>query len=198
METFVSIHSTGHRRSLSLAFIFPTFDFCTRPLMRWFPFVILAYLFVAVQFSLGGALGWGEVTPNLILLFLLFIGLHAPTDAALVAGFTLGLLHDIIASHGIGTYTLAYPLIAVMTVQLRGAMYADHAVTHVAVTLLQGTALTIYLWVRQWIRALYFTEEPTISFKSRMLGVLVTGALAMPAIWALRKVRRSFAFEKNG
>lgn len=165
--------------------------------MRWFPFAILAYLFVAVQFSLGGIVGWGEVTPNLVLLLLIFIGLHAPSDPAIVAGFVLGFAHDVIsgASLGIGTYSLAYPLLAMIAVQLRGAMYADHAVTHVAQSLLFGVLLTLYLLTRQFVRGWYFTEEPSVHLKPRLLSVLATAALSIPVIWMLRKIRRSFAFE---
>lgn len=165
--------------------------------MRSIPFIILAYLVVATQFALANTLGWGEATPNLVLLLVIFIGLHAPTEPALVAGFVLGLMHDVITSHGIGAYTLAYPLIAALTVQLRSAMYADHLVTHVAMPLLLGLGLTIYLWVRQMIRGWFFVEEPTITFSRRMLEVLATAALAIPAIWLLRKTRRAFAFENS-
>ena len=166
--------------------------------MRWLPFVILAYLFVSMQFVLGSAIGWGESLPNVVLLLVLFIALHALSDTAIAAGFVLGLGHDIIAgaSMGFGTYTLIYPLLAAMAVQLRGTMYPDHAVTHVAITLLTGSLLTIYLWLRQIIRAIYFTEPTSVTLKSRFLGVLVTAALAIPVIWMLRKIRRSFAFEK--
>ena len=36
--------------------------------MRWFPFFIFAYVLVSLQFALGGILGWGEKTPNLVLI----------------------------------------------------------------------------------------------------------------------------------
>ena len=147
--------------------------------MRWFPFLILAYLFVAVQFALGGILQWHEKTPNLVLLLVIFIGLHAPTEPAMIAGFVLGLMHDVVASHGIGTYTLAYTFVALLAVQLRGVMYADHLVTHVMMTLLLATAVVLYLVFRAWVRHFYY-DEPGISFGPRMMSVLATAAIHDP------------------
>ena len=166
--------------------------------MRWFPFFVLAYLFVAVQFSLGGVLGWGEVTPDLVLLLVIFIGMHASMEPALIAAFMLGLMHDVIASHGMGTYALGYTIIAAFAVQLRGIMYSDHLVTHVMMPLMLGSVLLIYLLVRQSVRNFYFVPEYNISLRPRLMSVLITTALAVPIITTLRRFRRSFAFEKRG
>ena len=163
--------------------------------MRWLPFYILAYLFVAVQFALGGALRWGAWTPNIVLLFLLFIGMHAPVEQALMAGFMLGLMHDVIASHGIGTYALSYAIIGAIAVQLRAVMYSDHLVTHVAMPLLLGTGLLVYLLVRQWLRNFYFAPVADVGFRSGMMSVLITSVLAVPVIGLLRKFRRPFSFD---
>lgn len=165
--------------------------------MRWLPFAILAYLLVSLQFALGGILRFGEYTPNLVLLFLIFIGLHAPLDAALIAGFTLGLMHDVISSHGIGAYALGYTLIAGLTFQLRGIMYADHVATHFTITIILGVLLAGYLIFRHWVRGFYFADEASIQFWPQFVAVLLAAVIAVPGIYGLRRIRRLFAFSNK-
>ena len=164
--------------------------------MRWFPFLLLAYVLVAVQFALRGALGWGAWTPNLVFLLVVFVGMHALVEPAMIAGLLLGLMHDVIASHGIGTYGLAYALIAGIAVQLRGIMYSDHIVTHVMMPLALGFLLLVYLLLRQWVRNLYYPFDQPATFGTGMASLVITSVLAVPVINVLRHFRRTFAFEK--
>lgn len=164
--------------------------------MRWVPFFLIAYLVVAVQFALTSALGWGAWTPNLVLLLVIFIGMHALLEPAMIAGLILGLMHDVIASNGIGTYALGYTVIAAIAVQLRGIMYSDHIVTHVMMPLGLGTLLLVYLVCRQWVRNLYYPLDGTVSFRGGLASLVATSLLAVPAISVLQKFRRTFAFEK--
>lgn len=165
--------------------------------MRWLPFLILSYVVVSLQFALGGILRAGEYTPNIVLLLAIFIGLHAPLDAVLLAGFLLGLMHDIISVHGIGTYALAYSLLGAMAFQLRGMMYADHAATHFTMTLLLGLLLIVYILLRHWVRSFFFVGEPSISFWPHAMSILITAVLAVPLIYMLRKIRRTFQFSNK-
>lgn len=164
--------------------------------MRWFPFLLLAYIVVAVQLALGGALGWGQWTPNLVFLLVVFVGMHALLEPAMIAGLLLGLMHDVIASHGIGTYALAYTLLAALAVQLRGIMYSDHIVTHVMMPMGLGVLLLVYLLFRQWVRNLYYPYDHPVTISAGIASLFVTCLLAVPVIGVLRSFRRSFAFEK--
>ncbi len=165
--------------------------------MRWLPFAILAYLVVSIQFALGGILKLNEYTPNLVLILMIFIGLHAPLDAVLIAAFALGFMHDVISLHGIGTYALGYSLVAALAFQLRGIMYADHVATHLTITIILGFVLICYMMLRHWVRSFYFAGEPSISFWPQISAVLVSAFLAVPAIHFLRKIRRTFAFSNK-
>jgi len=165
--------------------------------MRWLPFVLLSYLFVCVQFALGAALRWGEATPDLVLLLVVFVGLHAPPRVALAGAVAAGLMADVVAGQGIGTYAVGYALVAALCGQLRDVLYPDHAVTHVTVTLVGGLAVATYLEVRHGVRSIFFADEPTIAFVRRALGSAATAALAVPVIWALRRMRRAFAFSSR-
>jgi rod shape-determining protein MreD len=165
--------------------------------MRWLPFIIFAYFFVSLQFALGGILSAWRFTPNLVLLLVIFIGLHAPLDAALLAGLLLGLMHDVISAHGIGTYALAYSLLAALAFQLRGIMYADHVATHFTITILLGLLLIAYLIFRHWMRGFFFAGETSVAFWPQAVGILLTAVLALPVIHLLRKMRRTFQFSNK-
>jgi rod shape-determining protein MreD len=164
--------------------------------MRWFPFLLLAYIVVAVQLALRAALGWGAWTPNLVFLVVMFVGMHALLEPAMIAGLLLGLMHDVIASHGIGTYALGYTVVAAIAVQLRGVMYSDHFVTHIMMPFGLGFALLMYLLFRQWVRNLYYPFDHPEMFGAGMASLVITSALAVPMIRTLRYFRRTFAFEK--
>jgi rod shape-determining protein MreD len=164
--------------------------------MRWFPFLLLAYMVVAVQLALRGALGWGVWTPNLVFLLVIFVGMHALLEPAMIAGLLLGFMHDVIASHGIGTYTLAYAVVAGIAVQLRGIMYSDHVVTHVMMPFALGLGMLLYLLFRQWVRNLYYPFDHPETFGAGMASLIVTCLLAVPMIGVLRHFRRTFAFDK--
>lgn len=165
--------------------------------MRWFPFLILAYLVVAVQLSLRAALGWGNWTPNLVLIVVLFVGMHAALEPAMIGGLVLGLMHDVIASNGIGTYALGYVAVAAIAVQLRSVMYSDHIVTHVMMPLGLGFGLLVYMLFRQWVRNLYYPFDHPLTFGGGMASLFVTCIIAVPLIGFLRRFRRAFAFENR-
>lgn len=165
--------------------------------MRWLPFLILAYLFVCAQFALGGALRGGEATPDVVLLAVVFVALHAPVRTALAAAFVAGLMHDLIAGHGLGTYVVGYVIVVGLTSQLRDVMYPDHAVTHVTTALVAGVTLATFLEVRHALRSIFFDGEPPVAFWQRVLGALASAALAVPVIWVLRRMRRMFAFSSR-
>ena len=162
--------------------------------MRWITFVIAGYLFVCAQFALGGLLRWGEATPNLVLVLLVFVALHARTRAALVAGFVAGLMHDVVAGHGLGTFALAYPLVVAVAVQLRDVLSTEHAVTHALVTLLLGTLVAASLVVRHAIRGRIVADDPSIALGRQLLGAVATTVASLPIVWLLRKARRAFGF----
>jgi len=165
--------------------------------MRWWAFLILAYVAASVQLGLGGLLGWGPATPDLLLLVVVFVALHANDEHALAAGVVAGLFHDVIADHGLGAHALAYGLAAAGTRRLRGVMYREHPLTHLTVTALTGVGVVLLLWARELVRGLFpwSADDPRLVRPLPMLvGVVATTALAPPVIYALRSIRKAFAF----
>jgi rod shape-determining protein MreD len=130
--------------------------------VRWFAFVILSLLTLAVQISAGAVLrvelGPSGLSLAVDFLALLAVGLAARVrqnaDAAL-AGWVLGLLVDL-ASVGtpVGLYALGFALASVMVFQVRTAVFGDNPLTQAVMALAfclvaHGTArLFVHIYVR--------------------------------------------------
>src|SRR5690349_6692345 len=113
--------------------------------MRWLPYFILAYVTLGLQIGLGEYLSWHGARPNLVLVAVLFVALHAPRDAALLGCFSLGLLQDLLSQHPPGLYALSYGLVAMLAVGLQHVVDRDHPLTHAGLALAGGLITAVVL-----------------------------------------------------
>lgn len=158
--------------------------------MRWFSFIILAYVALGVQLGLGGLAYVNRV--DFPLLAAAFIAINARRDVALPACFVLGLLHDLLgAVTPVGGYALAYSLVALMVAGTDRALSVEHPFTHFIVTFVGGLIVTIVLLLIGWR---WGTPPP---FWASIAGVFYTAILALPVMWSLTKMRRTFRFKTS-
>jgi rod shape-determining protein MreD len=104
--------------------------------MRFLAYVIFAYIALGAQVGLAGYVRLGGAPPNLVLLAVLFVALHAPRDIALLAGFGLGLMQDLLTQQTLGLFALSYGVFAAMVAGVAPVVNKEHPVTHVALALL--------------------------------------------------------------
>lgn len=107
--------------------------------MRWIPFLILAWLVVMAQTSLGKiltlyALPTGPVGPDLLVLLAVFVALQAPSAVdTMLAGWVLGMLVDLTTAGGltdptrIGPMALLFALAVRLVFALREAFFRERA-----------------------------------------------------------------------
>jgi rod shape-determining protein MreD len=126
--------------------------------MRWIPFLILAYLVVLLQTTLGRLLtftasGMGSIGPDLTALVAVFVALHARSwPDAMMAAWTLGLAVDLTAAGGVGASTvvgpmsLAYALTAGLLFRVREAFFRERAMTQ-ALLALAFCLVAHFVWV---------------------------------------------------
>jgi len=158
--------------------------------MRWFSFIILAYLTLGVQLGLGGIDYVGRV--DFVLIAVAFITINARRDAALPACFVLGLLYDLLGGiTPIGAYALAYSMVALMVAGTERALAVEHPFTHFIVTFVGGIVAMIVLMTLGWWRA---TPLP---FWGSVAGVFYTAIIALPVMWGLSKFRKGFKFKTS-
>ncbi|MFN4243687.1 MAG: rod shape-determining protein MreD [Tepidisphaerales bacterium] len=99
--------------------------------MRWFVFLIFAYVLLGAQIGLGEHFRVLGASPNLVLLGVVFVALNTPREVALTAALLLGLFHDLAASGGpFGLFAVAYSLVALAATAVNREVYTDHPLTH--------------------------------------------------------------------
>ena len=162
--------------------------------MRWPLYFILAYLAVALQIGLGGHLRVAGASPNLIMIAVVFIAIHAPRDAALLGCFALGILQDLTTADPsrLGLYGLAYGFFALMIGGYGTPAVRGHPIMHIMLTLVCGLVTALLVLLHGWLPFAGGIRMP--------IGVMVWSAvytaLVSPLIlWPLNRMRKVFAFE---
>jgi rod shape-determining protein MreD len=167
--------------------------------MRWVSFGILAYLVLALHVALSGFINWGSATPNLVLPIVVFIAVNAPRDHALAGAFVLGLLQDLLCHQPIGLFAFTYGLVALFLIGAQPAVYRDHPLTHVLLTLLAALLAAAVVLFNGWayprLHALAEVGGPALG--PAILSSLYTAALAPLLLLPLVKFKGVFGFRAN-
>lgn len=174
--------------------------------MRLLPYLILAYVAVALQIGLGSLLAFGGSAPNFVLLAAIFIALQAPREAALLGCFGLGLIHDLVSQQPLGLYALAYGLVALMIVGSQSSLQRENPVAHLMLAAVGGIVVTLVILVNQRSApagpAVQVSPDVTLPAirvgpGALIWGVVWTTLLAPVVLWPMNKLRKRFAFDHS-
>jgi rod shape-determining protein MreD len=164
--------------------------------MRWLTFAIFGYLALLTQLALAGFLSWGGAAPNLALPIVVFIAINAPREDALAGSFALGLLLDLLTQQPIGLHAFAFSLAALFIIGSQPAVYRDHPLTHLVLTLLAGCLVAVLVLFNGWayprIHSLADFTGPTVL--QTMFSVCYTGLIAPLELYPLVRCKRMFGF----
>ncbi len=126
--------------------------------MRWIPFVILAYLVLLAQTTLGQLLAFtvrsvGTVVPDMAAVLAVFVALYVRTSLdAMIAGWILGFFVDLLAGgpggtvSAVGPMAIAYSLAGGLVFSLRDAFFRERASARLILTLI-FCILAHVMWV---------------------------------------------------
>ena len=173
--------------------------------MRWFTYVILAYVAIAMQIGLGSFVRYRGAEPNFVLLAALFIALNAPREAALLGCFCMGVLQDLVTQQTPGLFALSYGLIAMVAVSVHQVLYREHPLSHFALALLGGLLTAAVLLLHGRIHP----DAPSgpgpdgatvlrairVSPGTEFVRALYTALLAPVVIGLLQRSKKLFAFQ---
>ena len=173
--------------------------------MRWFAYLILAYLAIALQIGLGPLLRYREAQPNLVLLAAVFVALNAPRDAALLGCFIMGLLQDLLSQQPPGLFALSYGLTGVLAAAGHQVVYREHPLSHFVLALVGGLITAAVLLLHAWVhpaasgavaadgvtRLAAVRLSPGVEFTR----VMYTALMAPVVIGLLQRSRKLFAFQ---
>jgi rod shape-determining protein MreD len=161
--------------------------------MRWIPFLILTYITIGLQLGLSGVAQVGGGGIDFILISVAFITINARRDTAMPACFILGLLNDLTGAGPVGTYALSYSIVALFVAGTDRALSVEHPFTHFIVTLMGGVIVTFTLLFHSWLSR----YGVPIAFWSNIFGSFYTALLALPVLWGMNKLRKSFRFKTS-
>jgi hypothetical protein len=177
--------------------------------MNWLVFAIFVYLFLAVQlglaplFSIDVQFAGGDLTPQFMLMFAVYVGLFAPRSAVFVAWTVIGLLLDLTTTLPggvvlIGPYALGCLAGAAVIIQLRVMVLRTHMFSHgfcVAVCVL---AVQLFVVAALAVRNLYDPLPgylPLRDLALRALIALYSAVVMIPLAWPLIKATPIFGFQ---
>jgi len=163
--------------------------------MRWPVYFILAYFAVAIQIGIGGHFRIWGATPNLVMIAVVFIAIHAPRDAALLGCFALGIMQDLTTAEPsrLGLYGLAYGIYALMIGGFGTPTVRGNAVMHIVLTLVCGLVTALVVLLHGWLPFAHGIRMPVgVMLWSALYTALVSPIVLVP----LNRLRKAFAFEQ--
>jgi len=166
--------------------------------MRWVQFLILVWVTVVVQATLGGAVAFnmpllGRIAPDLLAIVAVFVAVRGPNlQAVMKAAWVLGFAVDLTAVAGtglptvVGPMSIAYALSAGLIFQMREAIFGEQPV-------IQGTLALLFCAMSHliWITAQAILGGGWQHYGSlimQVIGISLYTALVMPVgFWALSR-----------
>lgn len=166
--------------------------------MRWWTVFILGYVTICLQQGLAGHLDWRGFSPNLVLPVAVFVAINARREEGLMGAALLGAMQDLASQEALGLYTFSYGLAALFMVRAQPAVYRDHPLTHLVMTLGAALVCGVVLLFNQWARPLlHGAATHTRPAILPVLGSAVyTAALAPLIAWPLVRLKRSLGLTK--
>ena len=159
--------------------------------MRLPAYLILAYLAVGLQMGLTEYLRIGAARPDLVLLAVIFICIHAPRDAALLGAFGLGLIQDLVSLNPLGLSALVYSMVGMFTISTQELVYKAHPATHFTLGLVGGLLSASAFAIHGWVRG------PRASVTELLAAALYTAVLAPLVLGLLNLTRGAFSFRRR-
>lgn len=183
--------------------------------MRWPIFAIFAFAFLVIEDGLRTLMAIGFITPSLLLILMVFVGLWAPSTtggwAAVILGalidlttpiYDVGLVHDVAL---IGPACLGYLTGTYVTCQLRGMVFRDSPLAIAVLVVVAGMFVHLVTMAMLTIRGLPWPlGEPIPGWNAadqlvaRFLNLLYTAVWAIPISFLLIRSKWLWAFNSPG
>ncbi len=131
-----------------------------------------------------------QASPDLLLLFCLYVSLYARRRDVFVAVWLLGMMHDVYSQNPLGLQSLVYILLAGAVCAVREELFKEHVLTRM--TLCAGGAAAVGAASLVGAAAVW----PHISLRSAAASLLLAGAyttLLCPAVWLVFDATRWLA-----
>ncbi|MFB3879950.1 MAG: LytS/YhcK type 5TM receptor domain-containing protein [Armatimonadota bacterium] len=149
--------------------------------------IIIAYLIAVVQTTIGGRLALAGAAPDLLLVWVVCIGLLAGPRVGMVAGFACGLIEGSLLQASVGALAISKGVAGLGAGVISGAVSRDHWLAPpLAAAVLTVAAEAVFLLlspVSGWthaarlivVRVVYHAALSVVAFAAISRGWRVTG-----------------------
>jgi len=144
--------------------------------MNNFALALLTLVLLVLQSAAVPRMDIGGARANLLLVFVVFLGLYARRQQAVIAGLAIGLAADLLTIEQLGLLTASYGLAAAMVVSMREYLFRYRTTTQFVLTLFVSAALNV-CWLA-YRRAAYGAVEVWYESFLAMASSLYTAAWA--------------------
>ena len=167
--------------------------------MRWVSYFILAYIALGVQIALDGFVDIKGVTPNFVLLVVIFLAVNGGREPVLLGSFILGLMQDLLSLYPLGTWAVTYTLVAMFVLSTQEIVYREHPLTHFSLALLGGILCGVVLTFHEWIYPMLHGQGSGQGGAVALFaGALYTAVLAPIVLGVLQRMKGTFGFRRRG
>ncbi len=184
--------------------------------MRWPFFILIAWVMLGLEFALSPVLTLSNIQPQLLLVLVVFIAMHAPPLHVAYACLGLGLCYDLNLQHHLPLdaardVVLVGPMAVGMVVggwvalQLRPMVFRASLTGLAIVTLIAGAFVhltAVALITARGLPGLPCEVIPHWSAAdqlwTRFFEILYTAGLALPLGYLLGRLQPLFAFDTGG
>ena len=143
--------------------------------MRWLVYFVLAYLMFGIQLGMGSYASFRGVSPNFMLLVVIFISLNAQPQQAMLGSFLLGAVQDLITLQPLGLFALSYGLVSMLVCWTSESVGRSHPFTHLSFTFVGATLMGMILIVHDYFRPI----GPVISVGGTVVHAVRIGPRVM-------------------
>lgn len=169
-------------------------------IMRWLNFVVFVIVMLVVQVGAGRVLGLGpgRIMPDLLLMtavVLAFVGAAEPTP---VACWILGFAKDLTSQAPLGSYALAFGLLAVAVLGLRRLLYRENPLTLIVATLLGSVFVEQLVLVICMVKGQISVSQYSGISLAILLGGALTAGLGPYGKWLVLKLRKPLGVGRMG
>jgi rod shape-determining protein MreD len=175
--------------------------------VRWIPLVILIYVAVILQTTVGQMLSFvsplGRVAPDLLAIVAVYVALRGARLAdVMIAAWALGMSVDLTMGGGpggagvVGPMALAYTLAAGLVYKLRDAVYGENFITQGILALVFCLLAHVGWLLGQSILA--WSAQGLGGMLVQAFGSALYTAVVTPAVMAVLKRVRNLIFQPTG
>jgi len=164
--------------------------------MRWLTFLILMVFGLVVQSALAPRIEVWGCRPDLLLVLVVFIAMHAAAKDALIGAWLIGACADVMTIERFGVLALSYTLAALLILSFRDLLFREDGWPQFIVTL--GVCMLVHT---AWVIYAHSMYDPASSVLfdltvGTVVASLYTAMLAPPFHGVLLRQWRSLGLPR--